>query len=218
LAGPTGVGKSFAAVATLRKVSNAETPVDSRRFFYFPELCGRLLDPGRRQNALTRAKTTEFVVFDDFGVEYVKEGGLVDAFLDEIIWTRESMILPTIITTNLDVEALKARLPERLIDRLRGEWGSVFECPGESLRRERRSLNDTALSWGLMAAGENADVAVSCAALDELTRLLDDEVGEPAGTDLRRRWAEEWRRERRTSSTSDGPTLHAPASGDEAEG
>jgi DNA replication protein DnaC len=83
---------------------------------------------------LTRAKTTEFIVLDDFGVEYAKEGGLVDAFLDEIIWTREANCLPTIITTNLSVEALKARLPERLIDRLRGQWGAVYECPGRSLR------------------------------------------------------------------------------------
>ena len=41
---------------------------------------------------------------------------------------------PTIITTNLDARALKTRLPARLVDRLRGSWGHVFECPGESLR------------------------------------------------------------------------------------
>ena len=118
-----------------RMLSGTTTPVDSRYFSYFPKLCGQLLDPRRRQDALARATTTEFQVFDDLGVEYVKEGGLIEALLDEIIWTRESEILPTIITTNLGAEALKARLPERLIDRLRGDWGRIYECPGPSLRR-----------------------------------------------------------------------------------
>ncbi len=136
LAGPPGVGKTYASVAALRAVSDTTTPIDSRCFSYFPKLCGQLFDPKRRQDALARATTTAFQVFDDLGVEYLKTGGhFIDALLDEIIWTRESEILPTIITTNLSVEALKARLPERLIDRLRGDWGRIYECPGPSLRQ-----------------------------------------------------------------------------------
>lgn len=127
LTGPTGVGKTFAAVAALRMVGQG-------RFWYFPAVCGALLDPDRRGAMLEAVKATRFVVFDDFGVEYVKEGGLVDAFLDEIIWHREAESLPTIITTNLTTDALKVRLPARLVDRLRGDWGRIFECPGESLR------------------------------------------------------------------------------------
>ena len=129
LTGPTGVGKSYAAVAALRAL-----PTQPRRFRYFPSLCGALLDPGRRKDALEETTTTRLLVLDDLGVEYVKEGGLIDTFLDEIIWTREGEYRPTIITTNLTTDALKQRLPGRLIDRLAGEWGRVYGCPGESLR------------------------------------------------------------------------------------
>lgn len=132
LTGPTGVGKSYAAVAALRAVSDSYST--GRRFDYFPALCGRLLNPETRTAALEAAKVTPFLLLDDFGVEYVKEGGLIDAFLDEIVWAREAEILPTIITTNLTTDGLKQRLPQRLIDRLRGDWGRIFECPGESLR------------------------------------------------------------------------------------
>ena len=129
LTGPTGVGKTWAAAAALRAAYG--TP---RRFWYFPGLCGALLNPETRAEALDRAKHVPFAVFDDFGVEYVKEGGLIDTFLDEIVWTREANYHATIITTNLTTDALRARLPARLVDRLAGEWGHVYECPGESLR------------------------------------------------------------------------------------
>ena len=128
LSGPTGVGKSFAAVAALRAMAGG------RRFFYFPSLCGAWLDGDRRKEALERAETTRTAVFDDFGTEYVKRGGLLEALLDEVVWHREANDLPTIITTNLTSEELKGRLSDRIIDRLRGGWGRVFECPGESLR------------------------------------------------------------------------------------
>lgn len=127
--GPTGVGKTWAAAAALRAAYGKP-----RRFWYFPALCGALLNPDTRSESLERAKQAPFAVFDDFGVEYVKEGGLIDAFLDEIIWHREANYLATIITTNLTTDALKQRLPARLVDRLAGEWGHVYECPGESLR------------------------------------------------------------------------------------
>lgn len=134
LTGPTGVGKSWAAVAALRGTSNTDTPTEARRFWYFPALCGALLNPETRTGALEQVKATRFVVLDDFGVEYVKEGGLIDAFLDEIIWTREAEERPTIITTNLTTAAINQRLPERLVDRLRGDWGRIFESPGDSVR------------------------------------------------------------------------------------
>ena len=84
--------------------------------------------------ALDRAKRTELAVFDDFGAEYLKDGGLVEAFIDEIIWTREGEILATIISTNLTADQLRERLSDRIVDRLRGSWGRVVSVPGESLR------------------------------------------------------------------------------------
>jgi DNA replication protein DnaC len=129
LAGPTGVGKSVAGAMALRA-----RPGTGRRYVYFPGACGALLDPNLRAEMRARLIETSFVVLDDFGSEYTKAGGLLDALLDEIIWHREAYILPTIITTNLDAEQLKVRLSERIVDRLRGEWGCVHEVGGVSLR------------------------------------------------------------------------------------
>jgi DNA replication protein DnaC len=127
LAGPTGVGKTYASVSALRAYRRGG------RFFYFPGLCGALLHANRSGDALEAVKRVPFVVLDDFGTEYVREGGLVETLLDEIIWHRESEILPTIITTNLTGAQLKDRLSDRIVDRLRG-WGHVFTASGGSLR------------------------------------------------------------------------------------
>ena len=48
--------------------------------------------------------------------------------------------------------------------------------------------------WRLIARRERGEPATCRAALDELARRLDD-MGEPAATELRRRWEEEWWRE-----------------------
>jgi DNA replication protein DnaC len=129
LTGPPGVGKSYAAAAAIRAYRRG-------RFTYFPALCGALLDPARRAEALDAAKRSTFLVLDDLGVEYSREGSLVAAFLEEIVWHRESDILPTIITTNLTLEQLRGRLSDRIIDRLRGRWGRAFAVGGPSLRAQ----------------------------------------------------------------------------------
>ena len=135
LAGPTGVGKTYAAVSILRALSRTDTLPRHRRFVYFPGACAALLDPDRRAEMLARLTGTSLLVLDDFGVEYVKEGGLLDALTDEIIWHREAHELPTVITTNLTANLLRDRCSDRVMDRLRG-WGAIVECPGESLRTE----------------------------------------------------------------------------------
>lgn len=133
LAGPTGVGKSYAAAALLRAV-----PLP-RRFFDFPCLCGALVDPERRREALDEAKRSQLAVFDDFRVEQMKTGGgLLQILVEEILSHREGQQLSTLITTNLTVEELKERLTDRIVDRLRGEWGRLYAVPGQSLRAQGR--------------------------------------------------------------------------------
>src|SRR5262249_32621109 len=63
LAGPTGTGKSYAAIAALRAI-------DAGRLWYFPALCGALLDPGKRATVLHDVKVMPFLVLDDLGTEY----------------------------------------------------------------------------------------------------------------------------------------------------
>lgn len=130
LSGPTGVGKSWAAAGVMKA---APFPC-ARRFRYFPGVCAALLDSERRGDALDLVLRTRLMILDDFGSEYLKAGGMLEASIDEIVWTREAQRRPTVMTTNLTAEQLRERLSDRIVDRLRGEWGRVVECPGESLR------------------------------------------------------------------------------------
>ncbi len=120
LCGSTGSGTTYAATAGLRGWKGP------RRFWYFPALAGALLSPSTRDATLHEVKETGLLVLDDFGVEFQKADGLVEVFLDEIIWTREAEYRATILTTNLSLEALRERLSSRILDRLRGDWGIVY--------------------------------------------------------------------------------------------
>lgn len=131
LAGPTGTGKSYAAAYAA--VVAEELLEQPSRFLYWPALCGRLLVQEHRPDALALVKTIHCAVLDDFGTEYAKDGGLVEALTDEIIWHREGNSLPTILTTNLTPEQLRQRWSDRIVDRLSG-WGKTISCTGPSLR------------------------------------------------------------------------------------
>jgi DNA replication protein DnaC len=123
LAGASQIGKTYAAVALLRAFPEA-----GRRFIYFPALCAAIM--GREREQLDVAKRTGLVVLDDLGTEYVKRGGFVEAVLDEIVWQREAEQLPTVVTTNLTAAQLGERFSDRILNRLRGEWGVLRNVGG----------------------------------------------------------------------------------------
>jgi len=129
LCGSTGTGKSWAAAAALRRF---HPPLST--FFYWPELCAKLLQSSDRAAALAAATAPGLIVFDDLGAEYYKENGFLAAQVDSILWRRHANIFPTIITTNLSPEELRERFSDRIIDRLLPEWTSIYELTHESLR------------------------------------------------------------------------------------
>lgn len=129
LCGPTGVGKSYAAAAALRT-----WPQPGGQFLYWPDLCTRLLHHDSYQDAIATATAAALVVFDDFGAEYLKDGGLLAAHLDSIIWRRHAYFLPTILTTNLTPDQLHQRFSDRILDRLSHEWASIYVITHDSLR------------------------------------------------------------------------------------
>ena len=105
------------------------------RFVYLPKLLNQYFDPARRPEAL-KALTMPFLVLDDLGTEYLKDGGMAESFLDELFYEREANRRTTIITTNLNAQQLTERYSPRIIDRLRGGWGSAFVIDGPSLRHQ----------------------------------------------------------------------------------
>lgn len=165
LLGDPGVGKTYSAVAAIRhdfyhriKVTEpnvkfaAETSEEFLRtyianrtkvegyggefyrFVYLQKLLNQYFDPPRRPEAY-KALTMPFLVLDDLGTEYLKDGGMAEGFLDELFYEREGNRLTTIITTNLNAKQLAERYSPRILDRLRGGWGSAFTIGGPSLRR-----------------------------------------------------------------------------------
>lgn len=79
-------------------------------------------------------KTPRLVV-DDLGGEYMDKGGFYASLLDEIVNERQAASRPTVLTTNLDAEAFKARYGERIVDRIR-EGGRFVACGNKSMRRK----------------------------------------------------------------------------------
>jgi DNA replication protein DnaC len=73
------------------------------------------------------------LVIDDLGEEFNDTKGNFLAVLDEAVSDRIANLRPTVITTNLDVEAFKLRYGARVTDRIRGS-GRWFAVAGESMR------------------------------------------------------------------------------------
>lgn len=74
------------------------------------------------------------LVVDDLGAEYSDAKGFFQSFLDELINERYAGMRPTLITTNCKTEEFKARVGERITDRLR-EMGRFVAILGPSMRK-----------------------------------------------------------------------------------
>lgn len=75
------------------------------------------------------------VVIDDLGAEFIDLKGSFMALFDELANERYANGRPTVMTTNLDAAAFKARYGERIADRIR-ECGRFVSIGGASLRRK----------------------------------------------------------------------------------
>jgi hypothetical protein len=141
LAGPTGVGKTFAAVAGIKLLGREYLHYDPRRagryfaFFHVPELQRRLLDFDEVDDALEEACAPVPIVLDDFDDGFIRVDGRAQPLLEEILWRREAENAVTLVTTNLTRKQLLEIVSDRLADRLEGGWARVVELPGASLRR-----------------------------------------------------------------------------------
>lgn len=128
LLGPTGVGKTYAAVAMSRPTHVAGRTV---RFSPVGEMLDALRpDGGGRIEDYTQP---DLLIMDDLGAERPTE------------WTGERLYLvvnrrwleerPTIVTSNLEPDELRAALGTRTFDRLR-DGAHPWRLSGESRRRQ----------------------------------------------------------------------------------
>jgi IstB-like ATP binding protein len=135
LLGPTGVGKTLAGFCALRRVAIWQC---ERACWWSIGALVRAFLHDARDKAFEQCVTSDFLFLDDIGRTYVKEGGLAEAMLEDLLVEREAEERRTLLTSNLTIPRLYEALGDRVADRLRGSWGVIVTAPSESLRRKRR--------------------------------------------------------------------------------
>jgi len=117
LSGPVGVGKTVAAVRLLR-------------WLYQRRICGLFRGAAEvsREN-ISKLADVPALILDDFGQERFSQD------TEYLLELRHARVMPTVITTNLTLDAVKRAYGERLVDRFR-EWAIFYELKGTSLRRK----------------------------------------------------------------------------------
>lgn len=130
--GPTGVGKSHAAIAALRPAHESGLSVG---FYSLPRLL-RDLSPGADHQMATidAACNTTRMVLDDFGVERRTEW--VEEQLFHVVNERILRENPTIATSNLDLDHFVEWVGPRVASRLLG-GATIVTLTGPDRRRVR---------------------------------------------------------------------------------
>lgn len=144
LAGVSGCGKTVAACAWLYRFlmqdscysTRESLPVAAPRFIQPLFVTSARLSRWDRYDGAAMASLlkADRLVLDDLGNEYSDTKGNFLAILDEVVADRAANRRPTVVTTNLDAVAFKARYGERIADRIR-ESGRFVSLSGGSMRR-----------------------------------------------------------------------------------
>ncbi len=138
LSGGVGCGKTYAAAA----IANAILDKGYRAWMVTAPALVERMGWEEYDSTMNRLKVFELVVIDDLGAERGTDFAKQKIF--EAIDARKNAGLPTIVTTNLDMERDDPDLGyQRILSRLKG-FAPQFRCRGEDLRanegKAKRSL------------------------------------------------------------------------------
>ena len=86
------------------------------------------------EDSMSELLTTDRLVVDDLGGEYLDKNGFYMGLLDELVNEREANKRATIFTTNLNAKAFRDRYGERIYDRIK-EGGRFIACGNVSMRK-----------------------------------------------------------------------------------
>lgn len=139
LLGPVGTGKSHLASAILNFLRQRHMAgllkVDVSELL--SEMRSTVAGGGETASLVEAAKTAELLVLDDLGQEYQTEWAR--SVLGELINARYLDRRPLIVTTNLDLDALRRILTERVASRLLG-MSRVLVLDGPDFRIHQHRL------------------------------------------------------------------------------
>ena len=118
LAGPTGVGKTRLAAALIREAAAVSIHA---LFVETPELFAMIRESFTNhalnsEEMIRAASKVDLLVLDDLGAEHATNW--TNETLFRIVNARSSMILPTLVTTNLTTTELEERINPRTVSRL----------------------------------------------------------------------------------------------------
>lgn len=123
LGGPADGGKSFAAALAVANGPSAS------RFLHVRELSRLSV---YRAEQMVPIETAPVLALDDLAVEFMDDKGMFQFVIDALLDARWSAELPTLITTNLNVEEFSERFGERIVSRLQD--GTFIGCEPLFLR------------------------------------------------------------------------------------
>jgi DNA replication protein DnaC len=140
LFGNCGTGKTHLAAAITRELLLKGQPVT---FTCVPRLCfevKKAFDGGLKiteHNAIKAYTSCEYLVLDDLGAEKPTEW--VKKTLGYIIYERDNMFKPTIITSNLSLDEISDRVAPRISSRIAG-MSQIIHVQGPDWRVEMTSV------------------------------------------------------------------------------
>lgn len=135
MSGKPGTGKSHLACAVVHELYEAKTV----RRLVLADLIRTIRDTWRRDSEMTETEVLKFYG-SEVDLLLIEEVGTTSGSEDEkarvfaVLNARYENCLPTVIVTNLGMEALVAELGERVIDRLREDGGILLPFDWESMR------------------------------------------------------------------------------------
>jgi hypothetical protein len=130
LSAAPGTGKSTAAGAWLWMRTEGVSASKARQRWF---LASEIAAASGFDGSVDALCSLPALVIDDLGTEYSDRHGFAKTRLDVIVDARYREFRPTLITTNLNIDAFRERFGERVADRLR-EGGAWFEFQAESMR------------------------------------------------------------------------------------
>jgi DNA replication protein DnaC len=147
LCGTPGTGKTYCAAAAAGYIHRQNPKAIERLFWKASTLRASLMNLDRRGAIMDSLITSPFLVLDDLGMEFTRDGDFFEATLDAVVDEREANMRPLIITSNLTPERLAAKLGPRAWDRLSGDWGTIKTIVGPSARKSLQSPRPDERAW-----------------------------------------------------------------------
>lgn len=139
MTGDPGLGKTFLSAAIARVVSGNGWSVvydtAGHIFGRFEDQKFRRDDGEEVSSDINRILLCDLLILDDLGTEMTT--AFVQSVLYQIINTRLVEHRPTILSTNLRMEALKGRYSPQIVSRIEGEY-RVLPFFGEDIRRLKK--------------------------------------------------------------------------------